>query len=212
MLNLTKKKKQKQSKNKNKTKTKTKTNSKNKKQVNFFTKNESMEIYHVCGTWIILFSVIKQCLKLWWNKIVNIYVNTAIMIIRRVNSFLVLITNFSLNLNKRWTYYLFGFLKIHSTVHHPFELHLDCSWSWVRSSKCSSSIFRLPIRALIVLSFPSRNIAILTHTLSLNWDSSPHWLLISQTLNLPCFHPVSTSTWQNVPPEVKDYNTEIELV
>ena len=32
--------------------------------------------------------------------------------------------NFYLNLNKQWTHYLFGFLKIHIPVHHPFELHL----------------------------------------------------------------------------------------
>ena len=120
-------------------------------------------LYHVCGTWIILFSVLIKMSKIMVEQNCK-YVNTAIMIIRRIYSFLVLITIFSLNLNKRWTHYSFGFLKMYIPVHHPFELHLgwSCSWSWDRSS---SSIFRLPIRALIVLSLPSRNIAILTPTL-----------------------------------------------
>ena len=75
------------------------------------------------------------CLNMWLNKIINnvnttITNNQASKFISRSDN------NFSLNLNKQWTHYLFGILKIHIPVHHPFELHLvsSCSWSWVPSS------------------------------------------------------------------------------
>ena len=103
---------------------------------------------------------------------------------RQVKPFLVLITNLSLNLNQRWTHYSFGFLKIHIPVHHPFELHLGSSWSWVRSSSCifcyqaTPWFLSLPIRIYNRRrSFSYRN-----H----HFTKSGHWLLISPTANLPC--------------------------